>query len=324
MIARNNTFDLFARMVGGEWIHEATDAAGNVFRVRNVARFGPGAQSIVIDGWLGTGAGMFYHANTQVRIAPDLGGLRFASVDQDGLLSDGTIVLGDMLDALRWEWTVHTPEGDQRYEILTQFTDEDAYTMHMYTPGSDKPMQTARFNRTYATPKRFRTLLGDHAMHAADDAPQPIEVTTVMPAPPKDVWHLWTTDEGLRGVMVESSNIELRIGGPYEWYFSMDAPEGSRGSERCTILSYRPNEMLSFTWNAPPKFEHARFRHTWVVITLAPTNDGQTRITLTHHGWAEKMAEHRDHADEWKQVHAYFEAAWPSVLGAMRTHLASR
>jgi len=72
VIARNNTFDLFARMVGGEWIHEATDAAGNVFRVRNVARFGPGAQSIVIDGWLGTGAGMFYHANTQVRIAPSI------------------------------------------------------------------------------------------------------------------------------------------------------------------------------------------------------------------------------------------------------------
>lgn len=318
----NNTFELMARLVGGEWLHEIQPDENNVFRVRNVARFGPGARSIIIDGWLGTGAGMFYHANTQVRLDDDTGGLRFSSVDQDGLLSDGTIILADMLDAIRWDWTVHTPQGEEHYEILMQFTDEDAYTMHMYTPGSEKPMQSARFERSYDTPQRFLQLMGeDNEMATASTTDDHLTAQTVLPASPDDVWHLWTTNEGLRACLVESSDVQLRIGGPYEWYFSMDAPEGSRGSEQCTILSYRPNEMLSFTWNAPPQFEHARFRHTWVVVTLEPVDQGHTRVTITHHGWAERIAEFPEHADEWKKVRAYFESAWPYVLGAMKTHL---
>ena len=156
---------------------------------------------------------------------------------------------------------------------------------------------------------------------AAPTASDHLVFSDVLPGSLKEVWNLWATNEGMQACMVEDSNVQLTVGGPYEWYFSMEAPEGSRGSEKCTVLSYRPHEMLSFTWNAPPQFSHARFRHTWVVVSFEPVDADHTRVTLTHHGWAEKIAEFPAHADEWREVRAYFEAAWPYVLGAMKTHL---
>lgn len=115
--------------------------------------------------------------------------------------------------------------------------------------------------------------------------------------------------------------IELRPGGAFELYFSDAAPEGSRGSETCTVLSYIPGEMLSFTWNAPPKFAHARGRHTWVVVRLEPAGPKETRLSLMHLGFAEQTAANPEHAGEWRQVRGYFQAAWGKVLGAIAGHL---
>ena len=67
----------------------------------------------------------------------------------------------------------------------------------------------------------------------------------------------------------KDSWIDLRIGGPYELYFLPDQRRGWQGSEGCRILSYRPPEMLSFSWNFPPSIPEIRDEHTWVVLRLA-------------------------------------------------------
>lgn len=156
----------------------------------------------------------------------------------------------------------------------------------------------------------------------AEGSIEPVEVSAVIQAPVNEVWHAWTTNEGMQSFLVESSNIELRPGGPYEVYFSMQAPEGSRGSENCTVLSYLPERMFSFQWNAPPQFEHARFRHTWVVIEFEPLTPEMTRLVLTHTGFADQAEANPDHKAEWEEVRAYFAAAWPHVVGALRAHFA--
>lgn len=142
--------------------------------------------------------------------------------------------------------------------------------------------------------------------------------SVIVPAPREKVWEAWTTNEGLKGFFCQFPNVDLRIGGPFEILFSMEVPEGQRGSEGCKILSYKPGEMLSFSWNAPPKFTHARGHHVWVVLELEPVGAGATRVTLTHMGWNEKKAEFPDHAAEWDAVREYFTSAWPYVLGNLR------
>ena len=95
-----------------------------------------------------------------------------------------------------------------------------------------------------------------------------IKKTVIIQCSLEDAWNKWTTHEGLLSFMGRDKKIELTPGGAFEIYFLMDNPIGSRGSERCKVLSYLPKKMFSFTWNAPPHFVEVRSSDyfTWVVI----------------------------------------------------------
>ncbi len=152
----------------------------------------------------------------------------------------------------------------------------------------------------------------------------PVRRETIVPASPDEVFRLLSTSGGWREFFGVAARIDLRPGGAFELYFTETAPEGSRGSETCTVLSYSPGEMLSFTWNAPPRFPHARGQHTWVIVDLQPAALKQTLVRLTHLGFAEQAAAHPEHIEEWRQVRAYFEVAWGKVLEALAGHAGKR
>ncbi len=126
------------------------------------------------------------------------------------------------------------------------------------------------------------------------------------------VWSAWTTNEGIAAWWgPATSNIELRIGGPFEIIFSLDPPEGQRGSEGCRILAYVPGESLSFTWNAPPHLP-LRSANTWVVLTFNETDPGHCEVRLVHTGFLEGL--------DWDNYMAYFDQAWDYVLGLLQDH----
>jgi hypothetical protein len=121
-------------------------------------------------------------------------------------------------------------------------------------------------------------------------------------------WWKWTTHEGLLTFFGENNKISLTPGGEFEVYFSMEAPEGLRGSEGCKVLSHLPKQMFSFSWNAPPKFKEIRDSDykTWVVVNFRQENSSQTEVTLTHLGWPEDS--------RWDPVYEYFDKAWGTVM----------
>lgn len=134
----------------------------------------------------------------------------------------------------------------------------------------------------------------------------------VVGAPRADVWRAWTTVAGAVSFFAPSAHIELEPGGAFEIYFDPDAAPGSRGSEGMRVLSYLPGEMLSFEWNAPPRFAEARAGHerTWVVVRLDDEPEtGATRVRLAHLGWRS--------GGQWEQVREYFERAWDTVLARL-------
>ncbi|MHB8867632.1 MAG: SRPBCC family protein [Thermoleophilia bacterium] len=140
----------------------------------------------------------------------------------------------------------------------------------------------------------------------------------VVAASRADVWLAWTTCEGVGSFFGQGARIELEPGGAYEIYFDLDAPPGSRGSEGMRVLSYLPEEMLSFEWNAPPRFPEARVGHerTWVVVRLDDAQEADaTRVRLTHLGWRE--------GGQWEQVREYFDRAWDTVLARLVQRFAS-
>jgi uncharacterized protein YndB with AHSA1/START domain len=134
-------------------------------------------------------------------------------------------------------------------------------------------------------------------------------------APIEKVWHAWTTAEGLRFVS-SKSRVELRLGGPYEWFLDGDPDDrGKRGGAGARVLSFLPNEMLAFTWTFPPSIPSLRHSgaSTQVVVLFSEDADGKTRIRFAQHGW--------QNGQDWDAGYAYFDKAWSYVLDKLRETL---
>ncbi len=127
------------------------------------------------------------------------------------------------------------------------------------------------------------------------------------------VWWKWTTHEGLLTFFGLDNKIELKLGGAFEIYFLMDNPVGLRGGEGCKIISYLPEKMLSFTWNAPPEYPIIRnHKHkTWIVVNFKSIENDKTEIGLHHLGWLK--------GKEWDDVYNYFDSAWERVFDWLET-----
>jgi uncharacterized protein YndB with AHSA1/START domain len=152
---------------------------------------------------------------------------------------------------------------------------------------------------------------------AAHSAPHPkkspttseraVRVEGDVNAPASEVWRVFSTSEGAEEFFAEKANIGLAIGGPYEIQFDpKDERSGTRGLK---ILSYAPEEMISFQWNAPPEFPEVRNGGTWVVVEMRPMNPHRTHVTITHLGWKD--------GPEWDQAYAHFQRGWSELMNRL-------
>jgi len=137
--------------------------------------------------------------------------------------------------------------------------------------------------------------------------------TTTIAAPVDSVWQSWSTAEGLTAFLGVPAIMQLKRGGPFELHFDPTAEPGQRGSEGSTVISYVPQEMISFTWNAPPSIPTVRNHEykAWVTVFLKPVATG-TEVRLVHTGWPE--------GKDWDKTFAYFDSAWGRVLAALKGH----
>jgi len=132
-------------------------------------------------------------------------------------------------------------------------------------------------------------------------------------APVENVYRAWTDPESWRRAYDPDraelqAEIDLVIGGRYEWLW-----DGEIGSNGCQVLSFVPNRMLSFSWNAPPTQPESRAKRTWVVVDFEPRGDDATHVRITHLGFGE--------GPEWEETRSYFEKAWPHVLSSFAAGL---
>jgi uncharacterized protein YndB with AHSA1/START domain len=155
---------------------------------------------------------------------------------------------------------------------------------------------------------------------AADEAYSPLSQRVLqkeveVAAPATAVWRAWTTVEGVKSFFAQDAKIELRPGGAYEIYFSKDAPPGQRGAEGCTILTFLPDELLAFTWNAPPSIPSLREAEarTQVILELFADGSSRTKVRLSQHGFGEGR--------DWQEYYEYFDKAWARVLANLSNEI---
>lgn len=141
--------------------------------------------------------------------------------------------------------------------------------------------------------------------HATNmNPPRAVRVETTVNASAADVWRAWSTSEGAMEFFGPKANIQLAIGGPYEIYF--DPADDRQGTKGLKILSYLPQEMISFQWNAPPDMPTVRNGGTWVAMQMSPIDATHTKVALTHLGFQD--------GEEWERAFLFFTGAWNIVL----------
>ena len=111
----------------------------------------------------------------------------------------------------------------------------------------------------------------------------------------------------------EKANIELAIGGPYEIQF--DPKDERSGTKGLKVLSFVPEEMISFQWNAPPEMPEVRNGGTWVVVQMRPEGTDRTHVTILHLGWKEGA--------EWDLAYDHFVQGWSELMTRLQQRFTS-
>lgn len=329
--AADRAWALLERLAsGGEWVTENAGPGGKVFRVRNVIRPGPAARSFSFRGWLGMGEGMLPHSSGVAWREPT-GEIWHTNLDESGGRAGGRVTAPDD-NTLEWEWDVLTGKGEShRYAVRFTFDGPDAYRgviSSIAADGERKVVVDAVYRRVDDAGFAFHELAksaggGPGDGWVIDGAKFPawgefgpgVVKEAVFDGTPEEAFRAFSTSAGWKAAMGVESNIDLRVGGPYEIYFSMEPPPGERGSEGCRVLAYLPGRMLCFSWNAPPQFPNERAQRAWVVLTFTPSDGGKTAVRLEHTGFGD--------GGRWPEVRAYFDRAWGMVMEAFRSRAAS-
>jgi uncharacterized protein YndB with AHSA1/START domain len=131
-----------------------------------------------------------------------------------------------------------------------------------------------------------------------------VRVEATIDAPVSEVWRLWSTSQGAEEFFAQKANIRLAIGGPYEIQF--DPRDETSGTKGLKILSYVPEEMISFQWNAPTEYPEVRNGGTWVVVQMRPEGPDRTRVIVTHLGWKQ--------GPEWDRAYVHFTQGWGDLM----------
>lgn len=133
-----------------------------------------------------------------------------------------------------------------------------------------------------------------------------VRIVATVPGSLGAVWEACTTTAGLESFLAPRARVELVPGGAYEAWFDLAAPPGQQGGEGNQLMVIDPPNLLTFSWNAPPRFAALRPQRTHVSLRFAAITPHETRVTLRHGGFGDSA--------EWDEVFAYFTRAWGDVV----------
>lgn len=114
----------------------------------------------------------------------------------------------------------------------------------------------------------------------------PLVHESTINAPVSNVWHAFTTQEGLESWMVAHAQIDLRVGGKMLTNYQPDGVIGDENTIENTILSFEPERMLSLKATKPPAnfpFKEA-IKNTWSVTYFESLGANRTKNSCGGYG----------------------------------------
>ncbi len=298
----------FRPLLGG-WEISSSRADGEPLWART--EFRPGMQGCLVDAitWFAGGQVGPHEGYFSVIIPAGAEAGRVVTFAATGEVTVGQIALSEGQPA-GFEVTSDTSGGQQRQTV--QPDGANAYRWQVLRRPSPAAPWTEHFSGRWLRQGPWagqRAPIDPDRFVSSGAEVRSFTKETVIPAPVAKVYAAWTSVADWQQLWgpPSTATIELAIGGPYEWHFN-----GWLGSNGCQVLSYIPNRLVSFSWNAPPSQPENRLARTWVVVECEPCSEG-TRVRLTHLGFGTGPA--------WDETKSYFDTAWGRVFEVMSSAL---
>jgi len=131
----------------------------------------------------------------------------------------------------------------------------------------------------------------------------------------EQVWHSFTTTEGLQTWAAPVMEFELRTGGKFHSNYQLGGRIGDPGTIYNTVLSYLPLKMLSFKIGLTDRFpEGPRKAGTLLAVAqFEALGNRKTKVILSMVGFG--------HGSEWDVVYKFFDTHNPTGLSMLQESL---
>jgi uncharacterized protein YndB with AHSA1/START domain len=139
-----------------------------------------------------------------------------------------------------------------------------------------------------------------------------LQVTPALPI--ADVWEGLVRPEHVEKWLAPRVNIAPYEGGAFELFWDLKDPT-QNSTLGCTILRFREQDEIAFTWKGPPAFDalmNQREPLTEVQIRVSPCPEG-IDVTLEHKGWGA--------GEPWEEARSWHFHFWDEVLHRFKDYV---
>jgi uncharacterized protein YndB with AHSA1/START domain len=149
---------------------------------------------------------------------------------------------------------------------------------------------------------------------SANPAGVPLVVEGDVPAPPEEVWRLYTTRQGVQEWMAAQADLPLSPGALWRTRYAAGGTLGDRKTIVNELLAFEPNRMFAIrVARAPEGFPWPELvKRAWTVVYLAPVSGG-THLRIVGLGYPD--------TEEGRKLRSFFEKGNAWELRRLREHL---
>jgi len=143
-----------------------------------------------------------------------------------------------------------------------------------------------------------------------DDADKIIVTHAILKCNSETAFSYFEKNELLTKWLTGKAEVEMKVGGKYELFWSPDDPDLTNNSTLgCKVLAVEKPHFFNIEWrgNAEQKHFMNNIRPlTNVTVLFFPIDSNNTKITLIHTGWRQDK--------DWESARNYFVNAWAGAF----------
>lgn len=129
-----------------------------------------------------------------------------------------------------------------------------------------------------------------------------LQLSITVPIKTKEVWKLFTTDEGLKKWIAPVVKIDMKTGGSIRTNYDASKTYDDSSSIKLDIINYLENEMLILKVNLNDNFPaevKKEDKNLQEILQFVDVENGKTKIILTMVGWGQ--------GSYWDKTYSFFE-----------------